>query len=258
MRCTAPGRLQPRCRDTRRSSGEARLPGRAGTRGAAGGPIHPRRRPNARFRRAAPLQAPGREERGSGGRQVRSGARRHPLPSPARSPPRPGPAARNPRHVPAGAEPAAPPRARYRPWRPQSADSAPAARSPLPAAVPEAVYQLPAWLASRQSTRLDILEPEPPMVFGGDAGGRARPRRRRRRRRCSPSSSPGTARAPRAEAALPGRRGPGARGRAGSREGDAGTELEAAAANSAPAGGGARREGGRGRSWVWPHSAPVD
>lgn len=32
--------------------------------------------------------------------------------------------------------------------------------------VPEAVYQLPAWLASRQSARLDILVPEPPMVLG--------------------------------------------------------------------------------------------
>lgn len=40
----------------------------------------------------------------------------------------------------------------------------PAPQPGRPRALPEAVYQLPAWLASRQTTRLDILEPVPPMV----------------------------------------------------------------------------------------------
>lgn len=153
----------------------------------------------------------------------------------------------------------------------------PRAAAPLP----EAVYQLPAWLASRQSTRLDILVPEPPMVFGGAGGGRARPRRRR----CSPSS-PGAARARRAEAALPaappggrtggereggargrraGRRGPGPRGRArpqalaprGAPGGEAGTKLEAAAAaNSAPAGGGRGEKGDAAATGFGPARLP--
>lgn len=56
--------------------------------------------------------------------------------------------------------------------RPPPAARVPARRAPAAqldhpgglAPLPEAVYQLPAWLASRQTTRLDILVPVPPMV----------------------------------------------------------------------------------------------
>lgn len=71
---------------------------------------------------------------------------------------RPGPA-RLPRHA-------------VRARRPPSSARVPARRAPAAqldhpgglAPLPEAVYQLPAWLASRQTTRLDILVPVPPMM----------------------------------------------------------------------------------------------